>query len=113
MRQEYKEVLEKIYTCYINIQSNPQRQYREEAAETLRTTIYELEKSNMRFEDIISNEDCSSVLMITSDGLEALKKFVTKFINAGYDDKEEMSDIADEQIRLGKWVKEHKKELVK
>lgn len=113
MRQEYKEILEKIYTCYINIQTNPQRQYREEAAEKLGDTMDEMDKSNMSLEDIISSEDCCSVLMITNEGLEALKKFISRFINVGYDDNEELSHIADEQIRLGKWVKEHKKELVR
>ena len=45
--------------------------------------------------------------------MERFIGFIRGFEVSAYDDEEDMSDIAEEQIRIAKWVKEHKKELIR
>ncbi len=112
MSYEQKEVLGKLFRGYVNIRLNPQSEYRKDAAVQMSEALNELQASGMSL-DSLDAESMQEVLMLTDVGTKAFIEFVHEFINRGYDDNEDMSDIVDEQRRIAEWVKEHKKELIR
>lgn len=122
MSYEHKEALGKIFRGYVNILGNPQSQYRKEAAVQVAEALEELKAAGTSFEQLISEASyggqtagngVQELLMLTDDGMERFIQFIRGFEVSAYDDEEDMSDIAEEQIRIAKWVKEHKKELIR
>jgi len=111
MTQEHKEILGRIFTTYINIRMNPQSEYRKEAAEKLTAALNELNAYGISFDQLAAEQNCQQMLMLTDGGMQTFRNFVSLFESSGYDDAEDMRDITDEQIRIAKWVNEHRKEL--
>lgn len=112
MSYEQKEVLGKLFRGYVNIRLNPQSQYRKDAATQMSEALNELQTSGISFDEQIKSE-MKELLMLTDNGLQHFIEFVRNFMVLGYSDESDMSDIMDEQIRIAKWVNEHKKELIR
>lgn len=112
MKNDQKEILGKLFKGYINIKGNPQSEYRNEAAIEMSKALEELEAMGVSFEAIAAEDGIKELLMLTDGGMEEFIAFVRGFMSCGYDDGQDMSDIVDEQIRIAKWVNEHRKELI-
>jgi len=112
MSYEQKEAFGKLFRGYINIRLNPQSQYRKDAAAGMTEALNELRASGLS-PDKLDAESLQDLLMLTDGGAEAFAEFVRGFMDHGYDDKEDMSDIVDEQRRIAEWVNGHKKELIR
>lgn len=112
MSYEQKEVLGKLFRGYVNIRLNPQSQYRKDAATQMSEALNELQTSGISFDEQIKSE-MKELLMLTDNGLQQFIEFVRNFMVSSYNDESDMSDIVDEQIRIAKWVNEHRKELVR
>ncbi len=112
MSYEQKEVLGKLFRGYVNIRLNPQRQYRKDATIQMSEALNELQTFGISFDEQIKSE-MKELLMLTDNGLQRFIEFVRSFMASGYSDESDMSDIMDEQIRITKWVNEHKKELIR
>ena len=113
MIYDHKEVLGKLFRGYVNIRLNPQSGYRKDASAQMSEALNELQASGISFDVLAEDGSLQKLLMLTDSGLPAFVDFVHRFMAYGYDDKEDMSDIVDEQIRIAQWVNEHKKELIR
>ena len=113
MSYEQKEAIGKLFRGYVNIRLNPQSQYRKDAAVHMSEALNELQACGISFDAYADDGSLKELLMLTDGGMKAFIEFVHKFINHGYDDNDDMSDIVDEQIRIAGWVKEHRKELIR
>ena len=112
MSYEQKEVLGKLFRGYVNIRLNPQSQYRKDAAVQMSEALNELQTFGISFDEQIKSE-MKELLMLTDNGLQQFIEFVRNFMVSGYSEESDMSDIMDEQIRIARWVNEHKKELIR
>lgn len=113
MTYDHKETLGKLFRGYVNIRLNPQSQYRNDASADMTEALNELQSSGISFDAYAEDGSLQKLLMLTDDGMKAFIEFVHEFMDHGYDDKDDMSDIVDQQIRIAEWVKEHKKELIR
>lgn len=111
MRYQEKELLGKIFRGYINIRMNPQSQYRTEAAAEMSGVLDELQTFFLLTENEESKSEIKELLLLTDTGLERFMDFVREFMKNGYNDRADMSDIAEEQMNIAEWVRKHKKEL--
>jgi len=112
MIYQEKELLGKIFRGYINIRMNPQSQYRTEAASEVSGTLEEFRTLALVLEDQDVKNEIKELLMITDTGLQRFTDFIYDFLRNGYDDREDMSEIAEEQMNIAEWVRKHKKELI-
>ena len=112
MNYDQKEILGKIFRGYIKIIGNPQSAYRNEAAVEMSEALSEIKASGTSFEELAADKEYQKLIMLTDAGMQRFVDFVHGFIEHGYDDAQDMSDIADEQIRIAQWVNAHRKELV-
>lgn len=113
MAYDMKEIFGNIFAGYINMIGNPQSEYRKENASKLRETLEELQARGVSFDALAADRAYQELIMVTDTGMQRFKDFVHEFIRYGYDDRLDMSDIVDEQQSIAKWVKEHKKELIR
>ncbi|MBQ3611878.1 MAG: hypothetical protein IJA01_06385 [Firmicutes bacterium] len=113
MSYEQKEAIGKLFRGYVNIRLNPQSQYRKDADVQMSEALNELQASGISFDAYADDGSLQELLMLTDGGIKAFIDFVHQFMACGYDDRDDMSDIVDEQIRIAGWVKEHKKELIR
>ncbi|MBQ3521039.1 MAG: hypothetical protein IJA50_03985 [Firmicutes bacterium] len=113
MSYEQKEAIGKLFRGYVNISLNPQSQYRKDAAVQMSEALNELQACGISFDVYADDGSLKELLMLTDGGIKAFVDFVHQFMACGYDDRDDMSDIVDEQIRIAGWVKEHKKELIR
>ena len=111
MEIDRKEVFGDLFRGYIKITGNPQSVYRKEAADEIREALDQIRKSGTSFDELAADKTYAQLIMVTDQGMERFISFVHDFIEHGYDDVQSNSDIVDEQIRIAKWVREHKKEL--
>ena len=112
MTYEQKESIGKLFRGYMNIVGNPQSQYRKEAAIEISDALDELLSGGVSFDEVVIDGAVKRLLMLTDEGMKRFIDFIHGFMKNGYDDEQSMSDIVDEQVRIAKWVKEHKKELI-
>ena len=113
MSYEQKEAIGKLFRGYVNIRLNPQSQYRKDAAVRMSEALNELQACGIAFDAYADDGSLQELLMMTDTGVKAFVDFVRQFMTGGYDGRDDMSDIVDEQIRIAGWVKEHRKELIR
>lgn len=112
MTFDEKEIMGELFRGYINIIGNPQSQYRIEAANNISDQILNAKAKGILVSELLTDAECRQLLALTEKGMENFTDFIQRFQKYGYDDQSDMMDIVEEQIRIGKWVKENKKELI-
>ncbi len=105
-----KEIFGKIFNGYFQIAGNPQSEYRKEAARDILSGLEELEVLGVTFEQLAAGRVYRDLTMTTEEGMANFVEFVRNFNGSIYTD--DISDIAEEQERLAKWVEAHKSELI-
>lgn len=112
MEHDQKEAFGKLFRGYIKIIGNPQSEYRKEAVVEISDALSELKASGISFDELAADKEYRKLIMVTDAGMQRFVDFVRGFMEHGYDDAQDMSDIVDEQVRIAEWVNAHRKELI-
>lgn len=113
MRYDQKEAFGRLFRGYVKMIGNPQSEHRNEAAAEMTEALGEFKASGTSFDELAADKEYQKLVMTTDAGMQHFVAFIHGFMEHGYDDAHDMSDIVDEQIHIAEWVNAHRKELIR